>query len=123
VPTYEVEGFTPPAPVVRAVVRGPTGVAHADIPLLIDTGADVSAVPRAVAEGVAADVRTADVELQLYDGTVTRGDVANLAVEFLRFRFQGKFVVADAPHGIVGRNILNLLVTTLDGPAAAWSVA
>jgi len=41
---------------------------------------------------------------------------AELQVEFLRFRFRGRFLLGESEYGVVGRNILNLLVLTLDGP-------
>ena len=39
-----------------------------------------------------------------------------------RYRFSGRFVVTDADHGILGRNVLNALVLLLDGPRGEWSV-
>jgi len=118
---YEAGEFAPPAPVARAVVRGPAAEVQPDVPLLIDTGADVSVVPRSVVEAVGAPVRPADVPLRFLDGREVAGDVAELVVEFLRYRFEGAFVVADAPYGVLGRNILNLLVVRLDGPRQTWS--
>ena len=49
-------------------------------------------------------------------------DEADVTVEFHRYRFRGQFLVTDASHGILGRNILNLLVLRLDGPGLSWSV-
>ena len=48
-PAYEAGGFLPPAPVARVVVRGTAGQSQADLPMLIDPGADVSIIPRRVA--------------------------------------------------------------------------
>ena len=44
-----------------------------------------------------------------------------LRVEFLRYRFDGSFVIADAAHDVLGRNVLNLLGVGLDGPRRTWS--
>lgn len=120
-PAYEAGEFTPPAPVARVRVLGPAGDARDDIPLLIDTGADVSIIPRHVAAEVGAEIRASNVPLRFFDESEMDTAVATLTVELLRFRFQGQFVVADAPVGVLGRNILNLLVLTLDGPRQAWS--
>ena len=48
-PAYESESFDPPAPLARAVVAG-AGQTIADVRMLLDTGADVSVIPRAIAE-------------------------------------------------------------------------
>jgi hypothetical protein len=42
-------------------------------------------------------------------------------VEFLDYRFRGQYLVTPGPYGILGRNILNVLVLTLDGPRLTWS--
>jgi hypothetical protein len=81
----------------------------------------VSIVPRHVAEAVAADVAPSDVPLRFFDNSESACEVAALRVEFLRYRFDGPFVIADAAHGVLGRNILNLLVVGLDGPRRTWS--
>ena len=120
-PAYEAGDFAPPAPVARAVVRGPAGATRPDVPLLIDTGADISVIPQSVASAVNAEVRPSDIAIRFYDGSERTCDVAELTVEFLRYRFQGVFVVVDSDYGVLGRNILNLLVFTLDGPRRIWS--
>lgn len=120
-PAYEGGDFEPPAPVARALVRGPSGLALPNVPLLIDSGADITIIPRSVAEDVGAQVRPSDILVRLYDGTQTACYTAELTVTFLRYRFRGPFVVAESDYGLLGRNILNLLVCTLDGPGQVWS--
>ena len=45
-PKYDAENFDPPAPVAYVTLRNSaTGVSLSDIPMLIDTGADVTLVP------------------------------------------------------------------------------
>jgi hypothetical protein len=68
-PEYESGPFTPPAPVARVVIHGPTGRRRADVPLLLDTGADVSIIPRKVVEDVDAVIRPADIAIRFYDGS------------------------------------------------------
>lgn len=121
-PAYESGAFTPPAPVARVVIRGPAGQARTGVPLLVDTGADVSIIPRSAVEAVAADVRPSDVAIRFYDGSEAACDVAELSLELLRYRFQGAFVIGDEEYGVLGRNILNVLVLSLDGPRQIWSV-
>jgi len=46
-PKYDAENFDPPAPVAYVILRNPaTGVSLSDVPMLIDTGADVTMLPR-----------------------------------------------------------------------------
>lgn len=120
-PDYEGDSFDPPAPVVRVAVRG-QGATPAIVPMLIDTGADVSVIPTIAAEAVGAQVHPSTVLVQSYSGDQVLCDQAEMTVEFLRFRFRGRFLVADMEYGILGRNILNSLVLSLDGPRLFWSV-
>ena len=53
-PAYETEGFSPPAPVVRSLMRGPEGQVYQDVPLLLDSGVDVTVLPLHVANAVGA---------------------------------------------------------------------
>lgn len=121
-PAYETDGFDPPAAVIRGRVRGPAGL-FALVPLLIDTGADVSIIPLSIATSVGADVYPSNVPVQFYSGQAITLHQAELTVTFLRYQFHGMYLVADSDFGIIGRNILNSLVVTLDGPRLAGSIA
>jgi hypothetical protein len=122
-PHYESEDFRLAAPVVRATVQGPTDVVVHDVRLLIDSGAEVSVVPLAVASAVGAVVRPSRLSIQFFTGIEASLQEADLTIEILHRRFRGTFLVAEASHGIVGRNILNRLVLTLDGPNQSWSLS
>jgi|SRR5579864_2626345 len=119
-PGYDSERFAPPAPVARARIST-VSQAVSGVPMLLDTGADVSVVPRAIAAQLGAELHRSGIQLEMFDGTQTEAETANLAVEVGAYRFRGIFVVADADYGILGRNILNLLVLALDGPHLVWS--
>jgi hypothetical protein len=43
-----------------------------------------------------------------------------LELQLLGKTFRGQFLVVDARHGILGRNILNAISVLLDGPAQNW---
>jgi hypothetical protein len=79
-PRYETGDFVPPAPVARGVVRGPAGATRSGVALLVDTGADVSVVPRRVAEDVGAAVQPSGVAIRSYDGSEVVCDLAELSV-------------------------------------------
>ena len=113
--------FEPPAPVVRVVVRGPNGLVYNDAPFLIDTGADVSLVPQEVVNAVKATTTASSAPIQLLAGYQLPCVQADLSIEFLRYRFRGLFLVAESDFGVLGRNILNMLVVNLDGPGLFWA--
>ncbi len=120
-PAYDAAHFEPPAPLATATATA-LGRAVADVPMLLDTGADVSTVPRGVAEALGVRVEPGVLRLQAFDGSQTRADVAAPSLQVDRYRFSGQFVVTDADHGILGRNILNALALLLDGPRAEWRI-
>jgi len=46
-PPYDATQFEPPAPVARVTLRNPdTGMSISDVPMLLDSGADVTLIPR-----------------------------------------------------------------------------
>jgi hypothetical protein len=50
-PIYDGFLFHPPAPLARVVLRDPsTGRSASDVPMLMDSGADVTLLPRALVE-------------------------------------------------------------------------
>jgi hypothetical protein len=40
----------------------------------------------------------------------------------MRGHFKGQFIVLDQDDGVLGRNILNHFIVTLDGPSLEWEV-
>jgi hypothetical protein len=87
--------------------------------MLLDTGADVSLLPRAHVSSLASSGAPL-YELEAFDGTKSTAPVtAELMV--LGKSFRGQFLVVDGWHGVLGRNVLNNLVLVLDGPSRTWS--
>lgn len=120
-PRYETAGFQPPAPVIRASVLGPAGTMP-EVPFLLDSGADVSVVPLAAASAVRAPVGPPSTAIQFLAGREILVPHAELAIEFLSYRFRGAFLVVESSYGVVGRNVLNAIALTLDGPRLEWSI-
>lgn len=121
-PVYEADRFDPPAPVASVTICHPaTGVSLSDVPMLMDSGADVTLIPRDVIEKLEI-VPVADkvYEIQDFDGSIHLAEMVQLELVFLSKRFKGQFLVIDQPIGIMGRNILNAVAILLDGPNAQW---
>jgi hypothetical protein len=121
-PAYEGEHFTPPAPVARVALRNPkSGKAVQDVPMLIDSGADVTLVPGSVlAQLDVEQVSGKHYELLGFDGRPAMVPVANLELVFCRRTFRGQFLIATQPWGVLGRNVLNAVPLLLDGPCLSW---
>ena len=121
-PAYDSDRATPPAPFALVTVRNPdTRQSITAVPMLLDTGADVSLVPRPVAETLGAEQGEADgVRLVAFDGTVHTATTARLELHFFNKTFRGEFLLMDDTQGIIGRDILNLISLHLDGPRLTW---
>ena len=58
-PAYDATHFNPPAPLAQVTLRNPsTGVTVADVALLVDSGADVTLLPRRAVEGLGISLPT-----------------------------------------------------------------
>jgi predicted aspartyl protease len=122
-PEYNAENFDPPAPVAYVTLRNPmTGVSLNDVPMLIDTGADATALPRAYVEQLNIEPARDKSYLTVgFDGQERIVNMVELEMEFLGRKFKGKFLLVDQPTGYLGRNIMNNLRILLDGPRGKWN--
>ena len=122
-PEYDAENFDPPAPVAYVTLRNPaTGVSLSNVPMLIDTGADATTLPRAYVERLGIEpVKDKVYEAEGFDGQSRLVTLAELEIEFLDYRFKGQFLLVDQPMGYLGRNILENLRILFDGPRRKWS--
>ena len=121
--SYDASHFDPPAPVARVTLRNPySGATLSDVQLLLDTGADVTLLPRAAVERLGvpllADQR---YELMGFDGSKSFAPVVMLDMLFLRRAFRGRYLLIEEERGILGRDILNHVTVLLDGPRQHWS--
>jgi predicted aspartyl protease len=117
---YNAERFDPPAPLALVtVISERLGMVIHDVPMLLDTGADVSLLPRSHVEALASpDAR--QYELEAFDGTKSFAPAITAELQFLGKSFRGEFLLIEDWHGVLGRNILNNLSILLDGPARRW---
>ena len=121
-PAYEDQFFHPPAPLARVTLRGSRdGNAVTDVPMLIDSGADVTLIPQqsVTSLGVTVDAG-AGYEVMGFDGKKSTAQVVSLDLIFLRRVFRGRFLISNHEWGIEGRDILNHVAMLLDDPRLVW---
>jgi len=121
-PVYDASLFDPPAPLARVRLRNmDTGAERSDVPMLLDSGADVSLIPQTVADELGlAVVPERRYELVGFDGGTSFAPVVQVELMFSRRTFRGQFLLVDQAWGILGRNVLNTVPLLLDGPNLAW---
>ncbi len=121
-PTYDGTRFQPPAPTAAVTLRNlDTGTTVADVPMLLDSGADVTLVPQASMNPLGlAVVPGKHYELIGFDGSRSFATVVRLELLFSRRTFRGQFLLVDQAWRILGRNVLNAVAVLLDGPNLSW---
>ena len=117
---YDIARFDPPAPLALVTVKSAQlAVEIRDVPMLLDTGADLSLLPRSHLAALASpDAK--QYELTAFDGTKSTAPAVMVELQFLGKTFCGQFLVIDGWHGVLGRNVLNNLSLLFDGPARNW---
>ena len=119
---YESDQFEPPAPVARVTLRNPdTDSTISEVPMLLDTGADVSLIPRESVNGLNLSASEEKLyELVSFDGTTSLAPVVKIELVFCNRTFKGQFLLLDRKLGILGRNVLNSVSLVFDGPNFKW---
>lgn len=122
-PTYDDTLFDPPAPLAKTTLRNPqNGRKASDVPMLLDSGADVTLVPQAVIDQLGAQViPDTSYEVTGFDGNTSLIPAVQLELVLLNKVFKGRFLLIDQNWGVVGRDILNLVSLLLDGPRLTWN--
>jgi predicted aspartyl protease len=121
-PAYDRQRFSPPAAVASVrVVSLETSGSEDGVPMLIDTGADVSVLPKHVSDVLALPTADPAFELMAFDNTVSACATVLAAIVFQGRRYRGKYVVIDQEYGVLGRDILNHVALILDGPNLQWA--
>jgi predicted aspartyl protease len=94
-PSYDDMHFNPPAPVARVTLRNPgTGALVSVVSLLIDSGADVTLLPRSAVEAIGLRASPGDdCELMGFDGNKALAPVVSLEMTFLGRIFRGRFLL------------------------------
>jgi Retroviral aspartyl protease len=121
-PIYDDHFFNPPAPLARVTLRNAgDGKTVSDVPMLIDSGADVTLIPHQSVTLLGAFIASdTSYEVMGFDGRKSTAQVVSLDLIFLRRTFRGRFLVGTQEWGIVGRDVLNHVSVLLDGPRLVW---
>lgn len=122
-PSYDSTLFDPPAPLARVTIRHPlSGATISDVPMLLDTGADVTLLPQAFVEQLGINVDSNEsYELKGFDGSVSMARVVEIDLLFLRRAFKGRFLLIDQEWGLIGRDVLNHVSLLFNGIRLDWS--
>jgi hypothetical protein len=123
-PAYDGLRYDPPAPVAEVVLRDHgSNKSLGGVLLLLDSGADVTLLPRLALDQLGVKpIIGLDYELIGFDGTRHTSPVVELDMIFLQRTFRGRYLIVDAEHGILGRDVLSSLAILLDGPRQNWAV-
>ena len=117
---YDAVRFDPPAPFALVTVKSQLpGIEVHDVPMLLDTGADVSLLPRSHV-GPLASPDAKQYELGAFDATKSIAPAISAELQFLGKSFRGQFLLTDSWYGVLGRNVLNNLSLLFDGPFRNW---
>ena len=93
-PAYDDTWFDPPAPLARVVLRSlHNAETVSDVPMLVDSGADVTLIPTtfAVQIGLSVDAEES-YELMGFDGSISTAPAVQMEMSFLRKTFRGRFL-------------------------------
>ena len=122
-PTYDTTHFEPPAPLAQVILRHiNTGAVRSNVPMLLDSGADVTLVPQVVISELGiTPVPDRQYELIGFDGNASLAPVVQLELVFYRRTFRGQFLLIDQEWGILGRNVLNTISLLFDGLNLSWN--
>ncbi len=100
-PAYDDKLFAPPAPVARVGLRHPDREESiADVPMLIDSGADATLLPRSAVASLGIAGTGERYSLMAFDGTTTKSEAAHVDLVFLNGRFRGRDLLLDAAVGV-----------------------
>jgi len=122
-PTYDDTLFDPPAPLAKVTLRSlQSGKSVPDVPMLLDSGADVTLVPQAIIDQLGAEaIPDVSYEVTGFDGNTGFISAVQLELVLLNKVFRGRFLLIDQNWGIVcGARYFELVTLLLDGPRLTW---
>jgi len=119
--TYEYDlKYMPAMPMVTIHIGKPDAAASLILPALVDSGADATMIPIRHLKQVHA-IKRQQVFIRSVSGRRAGANLYTVSLQFAHYERQRIDVVGnqDTNEVIIGRDILNHLVVTLDGLASA----
>lgn len=115
--------FDPPAPVIEVVVQSPHNRRNrALLPALVDTGADVSALPSSVLANLRVDA-VGQIEIAGLENKYTLEPLYEVQLRVsTHTRLTAEVISSEHDFIILGRDVLNQLILRLDGPSLALEI-
>ena len=113
--------YDPPALIAKIALRTiESGERSQDVEMLVDTGSDITLLPRARLDELGIKPSGKEYELVGFDGHIIKSEIYYLQVILLGKRFTGNYCAVNGSAGILGRDILNQITILLDGPNLEW---
>lgn len=109
-------GFNPPAPVAELTIAHPVTAASSSVLHgILDSGADITVIPDSLATRLQLTPH-GQIWTRSYDGTYSRRLVYYVRLTVEGFELPAvRCIAADRPNVLLGRNVLNRFIITLDG--------
>ncbi|MDT5294592.1 MAG: hypothetical protein QOJ76_1472 [Acidobacteriota bacterium] len=93
---YDPSRFSPPAPVALVTLRNPeSGATEEQVAMLLDTGADVTLLPRAAVRQLGLSFSMNDYELLGFEGRSGSARAVRAEMVFLGLTFRGQFPLTE----------------------------
>ena len=123
-PDYNSDFFNPPAPLAYVNLRNPeNSLEIANVPMLLDTGADATLLPRIFVEKIGVVFSATEIyELEGFDKTTSYSAIVSLQMIFEGKSFRGEFLTINQNYSVIGRNVLNSLKILFDGQSLHWKI-
>jgi hypothetical protein len=119
--TYDYDlGYLPAMPMVTLRIGRPDSTATLVLSRLVDSGADATMIPISYLQEVRA-IKRRYVRIRTVSGQLAGASLYTVSLQFAHYRRNWIEVVGnqETDEVIIGRDILNHLVVTLDGLANA----
>lgn len=111
------QSVQPPAPFLDVLIRHPRVSDRVQrVPAKLDTGADLTAIPEAVADDLEL-LAARTILAEAYDGTRSSLRTYLIILEVAQARFRHlEVILAPETYVLLGRDVLNHFYTHLNGP-------